>query len=116
MSKRTSRTKPSRSAVKAAPPARARPSPRGRRAWILGSMTATCLAIGGAVAYVASRPSKDGGAPSARAVPPAPPLPEPDLTAADVLVREAIDAALAGVRQNPQSAPAWGRLGMVLDV
>jgi tetratricopeptide (TPR) repeat protein len=46
--------------------------------------------------------------------PPTPPL--VDLTADDPAVRRAVDAARAAVLQNPQSADAWGKFGMILQV
>jgi tetratricopeptide (TPR) repeat protein len=41
-------------------------------------------------------------------------LPEPDLAGTDPAVTAAIESAQAAVRRRPQSADAWGRLGMVL--
>jgi tetratricopeptide (TPR) repeat protein len=81
---------------------------------------ACSLALGTAIgigALVLRRtPQADAPTSSARVVPPAPPLPQPNLSASDVLVREKVEAALVAVRQNPQSAAAWGRLAMTLDV
>ena len=45
--------------------------------------------------------------------PPTPPL--LDLTAIDPAVRRAVDNARTAVLQNPQSADAWGKLGMILQ-
>ena len=45
------------------------------------------------------------------APPPAPPMPR---NIEETEVREAIEAARAGVLQEPRSAGAWGRLGMML--
>jgi Flp pilus assembly protein TadD len=45
----------------------------------------------------------------------APPIPRPDLTSADPLVVLAIDDAEARVRMTPESAEAWGDLGLVLS-
>lgn len=42
-------------------------------------------------------------------------LPTPDLTAVEPRVRAAIEAELAAARREPESAAAWGRLGMVLQ-
>jgi tetratricopeptide (TPR) repeat protein len=50
---------------------------------------------------------------SEHAKPPTPPL--VDLTAVDPAVRRAVDAARAAVLQNPQSADAWGKFGMILQ-
>ena len=44
----------------------------------------------------------------------APPIPRPDLASADPLVVLAIDDAEARVRMTPESAEAWGNLGLVL--
>ena len=44
----------------------------------------------------------------------APPIPRPDLAGADPLVVLAIDDAEARVRMTPESAAAWGDLGLVL--
>ena len=44
----------------------------------------------------------------------APPIPHPDLAGADPLVVLAIDDAEARVRMTPESAAAWGDLGLVL--
>ncbi len=44
----------------------------------------------------------------------APPIPLPDLAGADPLVVLAIDDAEARVRMTPESAEAWGDLGLVL--
>lgn len=44
----------------------------------------------------------------------APPIPRPDLAGADPLVVLAIDDAEARVRMTPESAEAWGDLGLVL--
>ena len=41
-------------------------------------------------------------------------LPTPDLNAVEPRVRAAIEAELAAARRQPESAAAWGRLGMVL--
>ena len=41
-------------------------------------------------------------------------LPEPDLAGADPAVIAVVESAQAAVRRLPQSADAWGRLGMVL--
>jgi tetratricopeptide (TPR) repeat protein len=41
-------------------------------------------------------------------------LPSVDWTGVDPAVRKAIDMGRTGVRQSPHSAPAWGRLGMIL--
>jgi tetratricopeptide (TPR) repeat protein len=46
----------------------------------------------------------------------APQPPPVDLTDADPLVAQAVEAALAEARKSPRSASAWGRLGMVLRV
>jgi tetratricopeptide (TPR) repeat protein len=43
-----------------------------------------------------------------------PPLPVPDLSNADPEVAAAVAAALDGVKAEPRSAAAWGKLGMVL--
>src|SRR5262245_32478462 len=47
--------------------------------------------------------------------PGAPAPPEPDLSGVDPAVRKAIEGARAEVKRAPQSAEAWGRLGMVLS-
>lgn len=44
----------------------------------------------------------------------APPIPRPDLAGADPLVVLAIEDAEARVRMTPESAEAWGNLGLVL--
>ncbi len=44
----------------------------------------------------------------------APPIPRPDLASADPLVVLAIEDAEARVRMTPESAEAWGDLGLVL--
>ncbi len=47
---------------------------------------------------------------------PAPAPPEVDLAGVDPAVVKAVEQAQQGVRQEPQSALAWGRLGMILVV
>ena len=46
---------------------------------------------------------------------PAPAIPHPDLIGADQTVIDKITRARAMVREDPDSAITWGRLGMVLD-
>lgn len=43
-----------------------------------------------------------------------PPLPAVDLSAADPEIADAINKAMAAVRENPRNGEAWGKLGMVL--
>ncbi len=43
------------------------------------------------------------------------PIPDPEVADADPPVREKIAAARTSLRRSPDSAGAWGRLGMVLD-
>jgi tetratricopeptide (TPR) repeat protein len=91
------------------------PSTDGR-AWWAGVLVAMVLMtfVAAIAAYVAWRHQRPAEAP--RVAIPAPPLPQPDLSGVDVLVREKLESLVQAARQNPQSAEAWGRLAMTLDV
>lgn len=77
------------------------PRRTGSRRWIAG---AVLLAVVAAVGVIIFRQFEDE--------PAVPEPPNPELTQVDPAVREVISNAQAEVRKSPQSAAAWGRLGM----
>ena len=70
-----------------------------------GLIIAACLGLAVCLAILAIRPSAPERQPS---------IPVPDLAAAHPQVAEAIRTSIAAVREQPQSAEAWGEYGTLL--
>src|SRR5262249_54720205 len=78
------------------------PRPRYRTSWFYAVAAAGCLLVGGGLYLGLARRA------------PEPPTIDP--TRIDPLIVAAVEKGRAAVRESPDSAAAWGRLGMILQV
>lgn len=89
------------------------------REWVRGRLrgallAAALLAAGAALPGCGGPPREVAPPPPAPGEPAPPEPPALDLAGADPAVVRAVEAARAAVAESPQSAAAWGRLGMIL--